>query len=142
MVTNKMVFGKAGTMTKGILLGTTAAWILTLVSAIIMTQLVLSGSMKHTALGYWAMVLVPLVSAISAFIAVGIIKRQRMQVCLLSGLAYFVTLLIVNLVFFGGQFDGIVITAILILSGVLCVGLLGLRGERRGAKKYKSYRPR
>lgn len=142
MVTNKKVFGRAGSMPKGLALGTTAALVLTVGYAILMTQLILTETVDMTALGYGSMILLPVVSAVSAWIAVSIIKRKRMQVCLLSGGVYFTVLALINIFFFGGQFQGVLVTVALILAGVLVVGVMGLRGERGSGKKYRSFRSR
>lgn len=142
MVTNKKVRGKAWPIPKGLAMGTAVAVLLTILFAVGMTQLILTETISEAALGYGAMILLPMASAISALIAVGIIKRRRMQICLLAGLAYFIALGLINVVFFGGQFEGVGVSLLLILLGVLCVGVLGLRGEKGGRKKHKIYRPR
>lgn len=142
MVTNKMTFGKAGSYLKGISIGTVVALALTMCYAILMSQLVLTDKIDVSALGYGSMILLPLASAVSAWIAVGIIKRKRMQVCIISGGTYFAMLGLINIFFFGGQFNGGLITAVLILVGVLCVGLLGMKGERGSRKKYRNFASR
>lgn len=142
MVTNKKVFGKAGSVPKGIGLGLTTAMVLTVIFAIVMTQLILTEKAGEASLGYAAIFVLPCISAVSALVAVAIIKRRRMQVCLLSGVAYFLALGLVNVLAFGGQFEGVGVTLLLILAGVLFVGVLGLKGEKRGHRKHRSYRSR
>lgn len=142
MVTNKKVFGKAMSLPAGIAIGGGAALVVTLFLAAGLTQLVLSERIDEGSIGYWASGALPACSALGALIAVGVIKRKRMQVCLLTGALYFITLLAINVLFFGGQFSGVGVTVLLILLGTGAVGLLGARGERRGGKRHKPYRSR
>ena len=136
MVTNKRVFGRAGSMAKGVLVGTIAALVITIAVALLLTQLILSDKMDFTVLGYSAMIMLPLASAVSALISVGIVKRRRMQTAMLAGVAYFVMLSLINFIFFGGHFDGLLVTILLILGGAFCVGIWGIRGERGHHKKH------
>lgn len=142
MVTNKKVMGKAGSVPKGLAIGTVAALLITILFAVGMTQLILAEKISEMAMGYGAMIVMPLASAVSALIATGVIKRRRMQICLLAGLAYFIVLGIINVVFFGGQFSGVAVSVLLILLGAFAVGLLGARGEKGRGKRRKNYRPR
>lgn len=142
MVTNRKVTGKAGSIPKGVAIGTAVALLLTLLVAFGMTQLVLTEKMSENGIGYGAMITLPFVSGISSWIAVGIIRRRRMQVCLLSAASYFIVLCAINILFFGGQFGGLWLSMLLIFAGAFGVGVLGLRGDKGGRKKHKSYHPR
>ena len=73
------------------------------------------------------------VTLAGAAVAVGKIKRRRVYVCLLSGGIYYGILLAMTALFFGGQYQGMGVTALLVLAGSGLVALLGLRGEK-GAK--------
>ena len=142
MVINKKVRGKAGSIAKGLTLGTLAALCITVLFAIAMTQMVLAEKLSAEAVGYGVLIVLPIATAISALIAVGIIKRRRMQICLMAGLAYFVVLGVVNVVFFGGQFGGAGVALLMIALGALGVGAMGLRGEKGHKKRYEYSRPR
>lgn len=139
MITNKKVFGKAKSMPAGLAVGTAMGLLITIAFAVVMTQLVLGGKLEETAMGYGAMITIPVAAAMSALVAFTMIKRRRIQVCMMAGGLYLLCLIGINVLFFGGQFQGIGVTVLLILLGASAVGVLGLRaGERKGrrTKKY------
>ncbi len=142
MVTKRKATGKAGTIPKGIVIGTAVALLLTLLATVGMTQLILTEKISETSIGYGSMIALPLASGMSAWIAVGIIRRRRMQVCLLSAVSYFIVLSAINILFFGGQFGGVWVSLLLIFVGAFGVGVLGLRGENGSRKKRKAYQTR
>ena len=142
MVTHKKAFGKAKTLPAGLAISTLIAMVLTVLLAAGMTQLILGNQISMSAVGYWAMVVLPLISALSAWLAVGMVKRKRMQVCVLAATLYFAALSLVNILCFGGQFQGAWVTALLIYGGALCVAFWGLKGEGKGKKMVKKYRRR
>ena len=79
------------------------------------------------AIGYGALITL-LTSAIAgAAFAATKIKRQRMLVCFLSGLVYYITLLGITALFFGGQYQGMGITALVIAGGCGTVILMGMK---------------
>ena len=96
---------------------------------------------EHTALpvekvGYGIMVLLIVSSFAGAMISFGRIKRQRMLVCIVSGVIYFAMLMSMTALFFGGQYSAVGTTALLVLAGSGAAALLGLR-QGRGAKRTK-----
>ena len=82
------------------------------------------------------MVLLIVSSFAGAMIAFSRIKRQRMLVCIVSGVIYFAMLMSVTALFFGGQYSAVGTTALLVLAGSGTAALLGLR-QRRGTKRTK-----
>ena len=138
MTTNKKVFGKAGSMPLGLAAGTAVGLLITIVFAVAMTQLVLGGKLEEEAMGYGAMMAIPVSAAMAALVSFAIVKRRRMQVCMLTGMAYLLSLVAINVLFFGGQFQGLVVTIMLILLGSGGVGALGLReGKRSGKRRHR-----
>jgi putative membrane protein (TIGR04086 family) len=137
MTTNKKVFGKAGSMPLGLAAGTAVGLLVTIAFAVVMAQLVLGGKLKEGAMGYGAMIAIPVSAAIGALVSVAIIKRRRMQVCLITGAAYLLSLIGINILFFGGQFQGLVVTVLLILLGTGGIGALGLRNGKRKGKRHR-----
>lgn len=135
MLTGKKTYGKAKSMPVGIIWGTVVALAITIVYAVIISQLVLGEKIDASAIGIGSMIVLPLASAVSAITSSGMIKRRRMQVCLLSGVSYLLSLLLINLLFFGGQFGGFAATILLVAIGVIVVGMWGLKGEKRTGKK-------
>ena len=139
MVVNQKVSGRSKPMAVGLAIGTIISLIVTLLGACIIANLVLSGKMVAETIGYGAMLIVLFASALGAWISAGLIKRRWMVVCLGTGGSYYLVLLAITALFFGGQYQGMGVTALLVLGGCGAVGLLGLRGEKTRSKKVRKY---
>ena len=134
MVTTRKQTGKAMSMPAGLTFGAAVSLGITIIVSIIIAKMVDTGTMEEAGIGYGAMVIL-LVSSISgAFVSTGMIKRQKLIVCVLSGVIYYLTLLSITGLFFGGQYNGMGITALLVAGGCTSVILLGMR-QGRGRKK-------
>lgn len=118
----------------GVSLGITAAAIA------VLAKLVDTQTLAWENVGYGIMVMLLAASFFGALTAYGKIKRQRLMVCLLTGAAFFGFLLSMTALFFGGQFDGVLYTFLLVLAGSSAAGLLGLRQGRGGGKKQRRRR--
>ena len=83
-----------------------------------------------------AILILTVSSAAGAFTAINTVKRMRLQMSLLSGVAYFLLLLSMTALFFGGQYNGIVTAVFAILGGSGIAVLANiLPGKNR--KKFK-----
>ncbi len=142
MVTQNKATGRAASMPLGLCIGALISLALTLVMAGIIAWLVDKGSMPIAGIGYGAMVTLFAAAAAGALTASRKIKRMRMQVCLISGAVYFLLLLSMTALFFGGQYQGIGVTAVVVFGGAVVAILPGLRQGRGGKKRYriKGYR--
>ena len=95
------------------------------------------GTMPLDGIGYGAMGIL-VVSALSgALTAWSKIKRLRMQVCLLSGGIYYLALLGMTMLFFGGQFRGMGVTALMVACGSVLAILGGFSKGRGGKPRYR-----
>ncbi len=135
MVTNQKPTGRASSMPAGLLIGAAGSLIITLIAAFILAKLLDAETLPWENVGYGVMILLLLSSMVGALLAYGKIKRQRMMVCMLSGVIYFGILMSITALFFGGQYDSVGVTALLILGGCGSVGLLGMREKRAGKRK-------
>jgi hypothetical protein len=142
MVVNKKVTGKAISMPFGLAIGLTVCIAITLIVAGISANLILNQRIGEGAIGYCALLALLLASSAGAWMAAVLVKRRWMIVCMVVGGCYFLTLLGVTALFFGGQYQGIGATALTILGGSGCVGLLGIRAGNSGRKRHKKYRSR
>lgn len=142
MVMNKKVTGKAMSIPVGLSIGLTVSLMLTLITAAIVANLILGEKIAESAIGYAAIVILLLASGVGAWLAAMLIKRRWMVVCLGAGGIYYLTLLGITALFFGGQYQGMGVTALVVLGGCGAVGLLGLRGESGSGKRRKKYRHR
>lgn len=142
MVINRKVTGKAMPLPAGLGLGLGISMVITLAAVGILAGMVLKGTVGENAIGYGAMLIVPLSAALGALAAALAVKHRWLIVCAGVGGLYFVTLLSITALFFGGQYSGIGTIALLILLGVGVAGLVGLRGEKKQFKPKKKYRTR
>lgn len=138
MVTERKATGRASSMPGGLAIGALVSMGITLVMASAIAWLVDKGKLPLTGIGYGAMVTLFLGAAAGALVASGKIKRMRMQVCLLAGLIYFLLLLSMTALFFGGQYHGIGVTAAVVAGGAVTAILPGLRQSRGGKKRYRT----
>lgn len=114
----------------GVSLGISAAAIA------VLAKLVDSETLAWENIGYGIMVMLLAASFLGALTAYRKIKRQRLMICLLTGMVFFGILLSMTALFFGGRYHGVGVTFLLILAGSGCAGLLGLReGKGRGRKR-------
>lgn len=138
MVVNRKPTGRALSIPAGLSIGAAAALAWTLLTAMLMARMVESEVLAESAIGYGSGVILLTASFLSAMVAYRRVKRQRAMVCMISGGLYFLMLLAITALFFGGQYTGVGVTAIVIAAGAGCAVLLGLRdgrGKRKGRYK-------
>lgn len=123
-------------MPGGLAFGGLSSLAVTLIFAAILAKLIEAETLPETSIGYGVMVLLLLASFVGALVASGRIKRQRLLVCLASGLIYFLLLLSMTALFFGGQYSAVWQTALLVLCGSMLAAMMHLR-EKRGGKRPK-----
>ena len=132
MTVNRKVTGTAVSMPMGIGIGCGISMILTILGAGTVAKLISDEILRETAIGYGAMGIVLLASVCGAAIAANKVKKRRLQVSLLVGTGYFLMLFAMTALFFGGQYQGIGVTALLVLAGTGTVVLLGSREKKSG----------
>ena len=126
-------------MPAGIGIGCGISLGVTLLGAGITAKLISEEILRENAIGYGAMLVILLASICGAGAAVGKVKKRRLQVSLLVGLGYFASLFAMTALFFGGQYQGMGVTALLVFAGAGTVILLGLR-EKKSRKLRKGRR--
>ena len=85
MVANKKITGRATSLPAGLAIGATCSLAATLILTAILAKLVESETLPVEKIGYGIMALLIVSSFAGAMIAFGRIKRQRMLVCIVSG---------------------------------------------------------
>ena len=90
-------------------------------------------------IGYSAMIILMLSSISGTYVAQAVVKRRRQIVCAAASSAYFLSLLAINALFFGGQYQGIGATALVIAAGAGVMILMGLKGSTGHDKRIKKY---
>lgn len=136
---NKMK-GTALTIPGGLMIGGLINLILTFAGAAATAFLVLKERIGENGIGYAALVILFVSAVMGAWGAVSSIKRQRLQICLMSAAVYFLLLLAMTALFFGGQYRGMGVTAIVILAGALAVAFFPAKGGTKFKFKKGAYR--
>lgn len=133
--------GKAMSMPAGIAMGIGICILITLFGAVALTWMVSSERLAEDAVGYGCMVILPVAAAGGCMSAGGAVKHRKLMVCGICAAGYYFVLLMTALLF-GGQFEGIGVTALMILAGGGISLIPSAAGTRSGAhrRKIKGYR--
>lgn len=142
MVVNRKVTGTAASMPGGLLWGAAGSMALTVAGAALLSYLILNESIGENSIGYASMFVILASAVLGALVSVSKIKRRRLLVCALSGLIYFGILLSMTALLFGGQYQGIGVTALLVLGGSGTAALLGMRQKKTNKISKRKMRTR
>lgn len=124
-------------MPAGLLAGGICALAGTLVLSAILAKLVDMEVIPQDKIGYGIMVLLLLCAFLGANVACGRIKRQYLIVSAISAGIYFVVLICITALFFGGEYSGVGVTAMLVLCGSL-LAAFARSGKGEGRKRRKT----
>lgn len=116
--------GKASSMPAGILWGGIVSLLTTVLLSALLAWLIVTEKMDQQQMGYGIMVILSLASFLGAKAAFSKIQRRQLLVCSVTGAAYFVTLLCIAALFFGGQYSGVGETGLMIFTGCMLAFLL------------------
>ena len=142
MVSKRKTSGKTLTVPVGIALGQLVSLIVTLVGAAILAYLVVSEKVGENSIGYGSMLILLAASALGTWMALASVKRRKLMVCGISAACYYLVLLGMTALFFGGQYEGMGIIALMVLIGSGAVLLLSSIGKnsRKTRHKIPAYR--
>lgn len=128
--------GKKGiSLPAGVAAGIAAAFAVTLAGAAIVAWLIDGERISEEAMGYGALAVLLLSAGAGAWFASALVGHQRLLVCALTGIGYLLILLSMTALFFGGQYQGVWVTTLVVLAGCLGVSLVGLK--RAGGPKHR-----
>lgn len=136
MIINRKATGRASSMPIGVLAGGTCAFAGTMLTSAVLAKLVDMEIIPQDKIGYGIMVLLLLCAFLGANEACRRVKRQYLIVSAISAGFYYSMLLSVTALFFGGQYSGMGVTAVLVLCGSLLAVFLR-SGNREGRKRRK-----
>ena len=131
--------GKAASMPIGLIAGAVVSLVITLLGTFLGAYLIISEKISEASIGYCAMIILLLSSGIGALLAACMIKHRWLPVCLGAGGIYYLILLATTAMFFGGQYQGMGVTAFVVLGGCGTVGLLGLNRGKAASRKRKKH---
>lgn len=138
MVANRKPTGRAVSIPAGLTLGCISALLWTMAGVMLIAKLIDSEVIQETAIGYGASAILITASLLSSVLAFHKIKRQRVLICMAAGGTYFLSLLGITALFFGGQYQAVGVTAALVLAGSGTAVLLGV--APRGGKGHRRYK--
>lgn len=142
MVRNHKVTGTAMPMALGLALGVGIALLVLTISVALIAWMALGEKIPVPAVGYTAMAAHLLSVCVGGFVASAAIKHRKMIVCLIVGGAYYLCLIGCTAMFFGGQYNGLGVTLLIVAGASGLIGWLTSRGDNTGRKRYKKYRNR
>ena len=132
--------GRAMSMPAGIAVGMAVSLLVTLVGAFVLGWLIDKEMLEMNSIGYGAMVILLAASFLGALTAKTRIKHRYLVVCLVSGVGYYLVLLAITALFFGGQYQGMGVTLALVLAGAGTAGLLSIKKKKSITKGYRKLR--
>lgn len=141
MVVNRKVTGKAMSLPLGIGLGVMISVIVTLLGAVVLTYLISRESVTQEGIGLGCGIILVIASFLGDICACAGIKRRWLMVCAVCSAGYYLVLLAVTALFFGGQYQGMGVTALAVLIGTGIASAVGIlrKGDRVSVKKRKAY---
>ena len=128
---------KIGIIPKGIGIGLIVSMACTILGAAISAWLLVSERLGEGSIRYITVILLLLSSIIGAFTSYSIAKCKRVQICLIAGSVYYLSLLAINALFFRGIYEGVGESALVVFAGCLSVAILGLTEGKNAKRKIK-----
>ena len=128
---------KTATIPVGIAFGILASMTATLAGAGILAYLISAGKVGESGIGWGAMLILIVSSALGSWAATGSTQQRKLMVCGISGAGYYLSLLGLTAMFFGGQYQGMGVTALMVLVGSGVVVLLSTLKNSKGKTKHK-----
>ena len=140
MKRNGKYSGRAMSITGGATFGAGCALLWTLAGSALLAWLIHTQKLAEERVGYGSMVILLSASVMGSLVSYGKTKRQRLVTCLSSAGIYLMMLLGMTAFFWGGQYTGIGVTALLVIAGSGASVLVSMERERRGVRKTRKIR--
>lgn len=137
MTANQKVTGRASSMPGGLALGACVNLLITIIGAMFCGWLIGNEKAPEQSIGYCSMFILLAASFLGARTAAAKIKHRILYVSILSGIIYYCSLLAITALFFGGMYQGMGVTALVIMAGCISAALIGQKGERRSRRGKK-----
>lgn len=124
-------------MPLGIAIGIVVSLLVTLIGTAITAWMIAGEYLGEASIGYAAIVIYAAASAAGAMLAAGWVGSKRLPVCICSGAGYLLLLLACTALFFGGQYQAVTVSALIILLGSSAVALLGTKRKKTAKHKLR-----
>ena len=132
--------GRALSIPAGLGIGLLISLLLTFGGAAALSHLIATEKIGEGAMGYGIMVILAIASAMGAWGATSFIKKMYLQVCLMAGACYYLTLLAITALFFGGQYQGVGVSGIIIMITSLVMAFIPRKNGSPLKARKKAYR--
>ena len=142
MAKKRIVNKKEASLPAGIGIGLAVSIVITLLTAGVLAYLISNETLQESAIGAGALIIQLISAAGGGITAYSLIKRQRVLVCGILALCYFLVLLGMTALIFGGQYRGVGSAILAVLGGgILAVlpGIIAGSKTRKGPKR-KAFR--
>lgn len=148
MTYNRKVTGRALSAPAAFTIGVCSSIGITLLQSAILAKLISLEKLEWEKIGYGIIVILLIASAIGAKVTCLVLKRRKILCCFLSGVLYWLGLLIIAALFYGGQYSGMGVSGAIILCGCAVVCLQEVRSDcctktptAKGKRRKKHYNP-
>lgn len=131
MRVNQKPTGRAVAVPVGLGWGLLTSAVITLLGCLLTAHLINREILSWDHSGYGVMVILLLSAWSGAAVTAGKIKRRRAVMCIGAGAAYFLMLMAVTALFFGGRYSGVGETGLMIFCGSMLGIFTGIREKRR-----------
>lgn len=127
--------GKMGNIPLGMVIGWLSGMVCALTLVAALSQMILSETLPESSVGVGGAVILGISAALDALVSALVAKQRWLQVCLGAGGLFYLTMLTLGLVVFGGPIQGAWIGLLTTAGASIAVGLVALKGEKGVAKK-------
>lgn len=129
--------GRAIPLPMGAALGALYGFIWTWMAAAFLSWMIHKEWIEMESVGYGSMIILLTASMLAGLTGYRKVKSRRFLSCLSGGVVYLILLLAMTALFFGGQYSGTGVTALLVLGGSAASVFISMeseRGSRKGRK--------
>ncbi len=127
--------GRAMSMPAGLSVGVAVSVGSTIVLSAAAAKMLVMEILSEGTIGYAVLFILFVSAFVGALTAVEKIKSRRFLVCMLSGILYMIVLLGATALLFGGEYEAVGVTGLLVLGGSAAAALLGNEQKKEGRKK-------
>lgn len=127
--------GTAKAIPIGLAIGGCVSLIITLIGSALLSYLALSEVIGEQGIGYGSMIILLVASIAGALTAERSVQKQRLQISLMSSALYYLILIGITALFFGGEYSGMGVSALIVVAGGLLVAFFP--GKESGKIRFR-----
>lgn len=132
MTTQHKVTGRASSVPAGLAAGAMVSILVTAVICVISGWMIGSEMIEQNKIGYCSITALIASAILGSMVASKKVQRKRFLISMASGGIYYAILAAVTIIFFDGSFQGMGVTFLTIMIGVLASALFSNRGRSAG----------